>query len=301
MKKTLVSAALAATALSMPAFAHENDGRARVDDHAPIGVMADHFHKEGEWMISARGMFMDMNDPANTMMGPQSMDMDMGMLGVMYAPSDKLTLAGMIGYTKNAMDMIMMGNPMQMEGDGITDLKLSAIVPFYKSEKSRFHVTIGTSIPLGETGARNAMGAALPLTMQPGKGSWGLMPSATYSQFENGWSFGFQLGGTFWLDDHGTGEKPGDMWYATGWSSVTLTDDISLSARLAYEDQSSWRGVAPMLGGARDRLRGFVGANFYVADRHRLGVEIGLPLSEDRGTNNLEAGTTILVGWQKAF
>ena len=36
---------------------------AQPDDHAPIGVMADHQHQKGEWMISYRymGMAMDGN------------------------------------------------------------------------------------------------------------------------------------------------------------------------------------------------------------------------------------------------
>ena len=32
----------------------------RADDHAPIGVMGDHMHKKGEWMLSYRYMRMNM-------------------------------------------------------------------------------------------------------------------------------------------------------------------------------------------------------------------------------------------------
>jgi len=48
----LIGAALAA-AFSAPVFAHE-DGKTgpHAIDHAPIGVMADHRHKAGEWMVS---------------------------------------------------------------------------------------------------------------------------------------------------------------------------------------------------------------------------------------------------------
>ena len=59
---THVFGALAATAcvtVSTPALAdegHELDSL----DHAPIGVMGDHRHKKGEWMVSYRLMHMDM-------------------------------------------------------------------------------------------------------------------------------------------------------------------------------------------------------------------------------------------------
>ena len=32
----------------------------RADSHAPIGVMGEHMHKKGEWMLSYRYMYMDM-------------------------------------------------------------------------------------------------------------------------------------------------------------------------------------------------------------------------------------------------
>ena len=92
----------------------------RAIDHAPIGVMGDHFHGQGEWMISARYMRMamgnnrtgttDLSDmdiikqPNPYRMGtmsttlsvvPQNMTMGMAMLGVMYAPIDTITLMGM--------------------------------------------------------------------------------------------------------------------------------------------------------------------------------------------------------------
>ena len=64
MKLRLFCAAAAlATAIVHPADAHEGDGGkvTYASDHAPIGVMADHRHKQGEWMMSYRYMYMDMS------------------------------------------------------------------------------------------------------------------------------------------------------------------------------------------------------------------------------------------------
>ena len=38
----------------------DGSGAVRADGHAPIGVMGDHLHKAGEWMLSYRFMRMDM-------------------------------------------------------------------------------------------------------------------------------------------------------------------------------------------------------------------------------------------------
>ena len=94
------------------------------DGHAPIGVMGDHMHKAGEWMLSYRFMRMNMegnrignnsvspedivttvpnrffgnpNQPPTLRVVPTQMTMNMHMFGVMYAPSDVITLMAMAG------------------------------------------------------------------------------------------------------------------------------------------------------------------------------------------------------------
>ncbi|SDE63090.1 transporter [Kordiimonas lacus] len=300
MKTTFVYAALAASFLTPAALAHGGT-KPRIDDHAPIGVMGDHYHKKGEWMAALRVMTMGMNDPTNTMTGPQEMDSTMVMMGGMYAPSDRLTFSAGIAYREKDMTMRMMSTDMTRSASGVGDLKLNAITPLFNDGHRRLLLTLGVNIPVGETGDTDTMGNLLPLKMQAGTGSWGLLPKVTFSQFEDGWSFGFQASASVWLDETATGEKAGDSWTISGWSSVTVTDRVSLSARLAYEDYSAWRATSPLSGGARNRLRGFIGTNLYVVGTHRLGIELGFPITEDRGTNNLGTGTSLMLGWQKAF
>ena len=89
-----------------PAGAHAQSWSAsRVDSHAPLGVMGDHTHEAGEWMLSFRAMRMVMDGnrtdtarvPADGVLvgypvTPLRMPMDMYMVGAMYAPTDRLTL-----------------------------------------------------------------------------------------------------------------------------------------------------------------------------------------------------------------
>ena len=89
----------------------------RVDSHAPIGVMADHIHKKNELMLSYKYMFMEMDGNrdgtrslstadvlADFPVSPTDMDMEMHMIGIMFAPNDRLTLMGMIPYTLISMN-----------------------------------------------------------------------------------------------------------------------------------------------------------------------------------------------------
>ena len=54
---SLVGLWLAGMLLNISAVADEG---LRADDHAPIGVMADHYHEVGEFMFSYRYMSMSM-------------------------------------------------------------------------------------------------------------------------------------------------------------------------------------------------------------------------------------------------
>lgn len=146
--------------VSTPALAHD----AYADDHAPIGVMADHAHKKGEVMLSMRAMHMEMEgsqigtdsvspdiiattipnrfasvpgQPPTLRIVPTEMRTDMYMLGAMHAPSDAVTLMVMGSYIEKEMDHItfqgaagttQLGN-FTTNPTGIGDLKVAALFP----------------------------------------------------------------------------------------------------------------------------------------------------------------------------
>ncbi|MEM7077289.1 MAG: transporter [Pseudomonadota bacterium] len=118
----------------------------RPDSHAPIGVMGDHVHRQGEWMFSYRYMHMSMRDnrdgtddlrpaeivstaanpfalapprarepapmmPPTLRVVPLNMTMSMHMFGAMYAPSDRVTLMGMAHHTRKEMDHVTYAGP----------------------------------------------------------------------------------------------------------------------------------------------------------------------------------------------
>lgn len=171
---------------------------ARPDDHAPIGVMADHAHKAGEFMFGYRYQHMGMNGnlmgtesmtPAQIVtsvpnrfggmsgmagmsMGgklrsaPLNMDMDMHMFEAMYAPTDWVTLMVMGSVMANDMTERVFKGDMgatslddsTMHSGGVGDTTVSAILPVLKNDHFQFLVNIGVSIP---TGSRVESGSML--------------------------------------------------------------------------------------------------------------------------------------------
>lgn len=139
----------------------ENHHNSQPDSHAPIGVMGDHMHQKNEWMISYRYMNMRMEDLkegsedvsfsdalADYMVTPTRMDMQMHMIGVMYAPSNKVTLSLMLPYVRFEMDhLTRMNTTFITESDGVGDIALNALYSINKAEHSNLHAQVGLVIP----------------------------------------------------------------------------------------------------------------------------------------------------------
>jgi len=234
---TFVAGAASALALSPSAAAHD----VYADDHAPIGVMADHAHKKGEIMFSFRAMHMEMQgnqigtdsvdadtiattvpnrfagmpmQPPTLRIVPTEMRTDMYMLGMMYAPSDAVTLMVMGNYIEKEMDHITFRGGMGTDRlgtfttnpKGIGDTKVAALFPLMgipdATQDTRDELTLkaGVSIPTGSTSQTDEiltpMGGTptvrVPYMMQTGTGTWDLEPALTYKGRRGTMGFGVQ-------------------------------------------------------------------------------------------------------------
>jgi len=196
MKLKPLAILVAGLGLSQAALADINHPKHSPDSHAPIAVMGDHMHKKGEWMVSYRFMQMNMEGNiqgsdnidadtivtqlANPNMGPPTvrvvpidMQTDMHMLGMMYAPSDQLTLMLMLNYLDKSMDhltyMGMMGTNQLGEftttTSGMGDTKVGALWSLLQSPRHKVHLNLGLSLP---TGSIDEEGEVLtPMNMRP--------------------------------------------------------------------------------------------------------------------------------------
>jgi hypothetical protein len=156
----------------------------RAITHAPIGVMGDHIHSKGEFMMSYRMMSMEMsgnlqgsksisNDaiatsvanpyanppmsPPTVRVVPQDMTTQMHMLGFMYAPTDDITLMAMINYLDKDMTLTsyqggmgtnVLGN-FDTASSGLADSKLGLLYRLYDSAQHKLHANVGWIIPTG--------------------------------------------------------------------------------------------------------------------------------------------------------
>ena len=147
---------------------HAHHHTARADAHAPIGVMVDHTHAAGEVMLSYRYSRMTMTGNrdgtdrvslqdvlAQYPVAPRSMDMEMHMFGLMYAPIDQLTLALMVPYTRLSMEhTTRMGVDFTTKTDGLGDIRLTGLVPVLATPEHKLHLSLGLSFPTGSIDER---------------------------------------------------------------------------------------------------------------------------------------------------
>lgn len=342
-----VSAAIsvALLACSAPLAAHWDGGRA--DAHAPISVMGDHVHKRGEWMLSYRymGMTMDGNRKAderltdseafaqlpgmgamNMKVLPVDMQMEMHMLGVMYAPSDTVTLMLMLPHasTKMTHKVQMMGNVVsgfKTQTSATGDVFFGALVKFFQAEGVQAHFNLGIGLANGSITEQDdtPMGKQqLPYAMQPGSGSEEFRPGVTLLGQRPAWSWGVQAGASLALEDNNQGYQLGDRFQLSGWIARRVNDfsSVSLLTRKKWWRDIEGKAKDLMVSGnvnpAADPLlqsgqRMDVGLGLNLLGRegsvkgHRLALEYLLPVQQSIDGPRLETDATYMIGWQKAF
>jgi hypothetical protein len=281
--------------------------------------MGDHVHHQGSWMVSYRYMFMKMEgieggDVSGYMMRPESMDMQMQMFGAMYTPMNDLTIGVMLPYLVNDMDMVMgaMSMPMKMETEGFGDLKLAANYRLWSSSAQQLLLNLALSFPTGSIDEEDAAGVHLPYPMQLGSGSYGLIPGITYTGLANGWGWGAQANGTFYLNDNDNDYKLGNRYGLQAWGLRDLCTSSAVSLRLSGNRVENIDGADPDMvsammtpladpnlraGTQLDLLAGID----YRRSAMRLAIEAGLPVYQELDGPQLETDWKVIAGLQLSF
>lgn len=312
----------------------------RPDGHAPISVMGDHVHGKGEFMISYRYMNMDMEDirrgtddvsfesvlvsnGGEYMVTPTRMPMNMHMIGLMYAPTDRLTLSLMGSVIDQEMDHITaMGGSFRTESGGFGDTQLAGLYKFFNKKSQLLHGKLGVSIPTGSIDESDVIPASapneviLPYPMQIGSGTWDVLTGITYLWQAGRISGGNQLDGVLRLGENDNEYRLGNRYSLDNWIAYKATDWISFSARIEGLLVDEIEGANPLLnplmvitadtrnsGGTY--VNGGLGFNLYVPKGSfknlRLGFEIATPLVQDLNGVQLKINETITVGVQYAL
>ena len=340
--------------ISTAVLAQETSTVSRPDSHAPIGVMAEHIHKKGEFMVSYRFVNMSMEDnligtgdisseqivtdtpnrfgaPPMLRVVPTNMSMNMHMFGVMYAPSDWITLSVMSMYHIKSMDHItfqgMMGTTQlgnfNTKTSGLGDLKIAALMKIKQSEKYTLIGKIGVGLPTGSidntatilTPMNTQPEVRSPYPMQLGSGSIEFSPALTYTGKTSTMSWGAQAGTTLRSNDNNEDYKLGNEINLTSWFAYPIIKGISTSARVSYLDKGQISGIDDDItlpvqtanpdfqGGSRvDAALGvnMIGQSGFF-ENIRLAFEYSLPIYQNLNGPQLKVNNTLTVGVQYAF
>ena len=342
--KTLITAPAVMLVACATAFADT-----RPDAHAPINVMGDHIHEQGEFMFSYRFMHMSMKDnkdgssgispdeivttipnrfgmPPTLRIVPTEMTMDMHMLGMMYAPTDSITLMGMVNYQENDMTHITYAGgtgtnqlgKFKTSTNGFGDSVFSGLFGLSEPDaEHRFHATLGVSLPTGSideearilTPTNTQPTVRVPYPMQLGSGTYDLITGLTYASNADAWGWGSQLGAITRLGDNDEGYTLGNEYHYQGWLSYMLNAALSVSGSLGYFDESNIDGIDPQIAGpvqtadpgrqGGQRAEFGLGMNYLLpAHGHRLALEATVPVWQDLNGPQLEVDWSITFGWQ---
>lgn len=309
------------------AVAQENNwSSARPDGHAPISVMGDHYHKKGEFMFSYRYMPMWMNGNLqstdgisnegiyqNFMVAPQKMQMDMHMLGVMYALSNRITLIAMGNYISNSMDLRTgMGTDFETKSGGLGDVSITSLIKIMNKNRQSLHGNVRISMPIGDIDQRDATpmmnNAQLAYPMQLGSGTWDPSLGLTYLGQSEKFSWGAQSMYQFRLGENSENYTFGNRFDVVGWGAIKASDHFSFSASLSYFDTQMIDGVDadlnPMMmplfntaNSGRNQLDIGLGTNFSITKgclkNMRLGVEVKIPTYQK--VNGIQMKNTLMT------
>ncbi len=198
---------------------------------------------------------------------------------------------------------------------GLADFTLSGVYRAYQDETHRLHFVLGLAFPTGLNSATFAQ-FLLPdgtrrdirafYGMQPGAGTFDLLPGVVYAGYDGAWSWGLSYRGRLPLAANRQGYRWGDLHEFTGWGGYSWTPGFTTTLRISGSTQGPIRGFDPQIRGAAvpanplfyggQRVELFGGATisgkFIGYENTTLAVEAGLPVYQ-----NLN-GPQIMKSWQ---
>lgn len=237
----------------------------------------------------------------NYMSVPTDMVMEMNMASVMTSISDRWMVMFMVPVVKNRMTMISSNfDRAPMSSSGIGDVSFSAAYRLIKTEHQNFFTGMGISLPTGsidELDNMPMMGKQkVPYNMQPGTGTYNLLPQLAYNGQFNRFSWGILSQANLRMGKNDNNYRFGNRYEVSSWISYLLFDSMSLSFRVSKQRWLNLQGLDATLdpkmdpqndpyrqGGMRSDF--FIGVNFLITkgmlSGARFGFEYGRPFHQN--------------------
>lgn len=258
------------------------------------------------------------------MMAPTEMTMDMHMVMAMYGINDKLSLMMMANYLSKDMDMEARdGTESSMDSSGVGDTQIGVMYAVNKALTASVSVSIPTGSIDEETDMRmtammTMQDVTQPYAMQLGSGTYDLIPSVTYQQDAGHWNWGGQATLTMRNGENDNDYTLGDRREVTAWVKRKFNGSAVVSGRLAWSDWDEIDGADPSIdqtmmvgmmtmktaptadpdlqGGTRTDL--LLGVSNMFAGGHMLGLEIGVPVTQDLDGPQMEMDKMVSFAYQ---
>ncbi len=297
--------------------------------NAPAGIMGDHTHKKGEFMMMYNAVHSQMKGLYDASVddvlmeydrAPQKMPMQMYMLGGMYGITDKFNIMLMGHYMEMDMTMVMGHGSHQHTHEhssrGIGDTEITAMYQIFKDDTQNAQINIGLVLPTGNINKRysdHGTNKKADYMMQTGSGSHSLRPQVSWSFFENSYEVGTQAFSLIRLDTNKNGYKFGNTYNATTWVAKILGAGFSSSLRLEYSKTTNIKGVdselmliSPTANPKlyhRETINTYIGVNYknnFIPNGKVL-LEVGVPAYQKLGNGMLKNKYSVNLGFQHGF
>ena len=249
---------------------------------------------------------------------------------VNYAVSDKFALVGLAPLIKKEtiLETFQGGGGTNSLGtssvssQGLGDVKAGFIYKAYNDANRKHNVLIDAviSAPTGSikeedmnlTPMNTMVKTRLPYGMQLGSGTWDALFGLAYWGKHKKIGWGAQYLATIPLEsENSEGWRYGDKHEGTAWVSYEWKPTFVSSARLRHETQGEIEGIdskifGPGLGANPDNYGGtrtevLFGVNWMYKPARNLGLEIALPVAEDRNGIQASHQRSIMISWRNAF
>ncbi|MCW7491904.1 copper chaperone PCu(A)C [Leptospira sp. 2 VSF19] len=227
----------------------------------------------------------------NYMSVPTDMVMEMNMVSAMTSISDKWMIMFMVPAVKNKMTMLSSNfDKAPMSSAGIGDVSFSTAYRLIKTEHQNFFTGMGISLPTGSIDERDNMPMMgkqkVPYNMQPGVGTYSLLPQLSYNGNYKKFSWGAQSQASLRIGKNDNNYRFGNRYEISGWLSFLVHESTSISLRVAKQRWLNLQGMDATLdpkmdpqndpyrqGGMRSDL--LIGVNFLVTSGILQGVRFG--------------------------
>ena len=270
------------------------------DKHAPAGIIGDHVHAKGEWMVEYKymNMYMEDNRAGETTLSdagaiafgaasdpvtnrgatPTQMTMEMHMAHIMYGASDDVTIFAMLMLPSLTMDHLRgpmnpggPGTEFTTHNSGFGDTTLGALIRLYSTEKCDWILNLGGSVPTGDifrtttepTGG--LIDQPLPYPMRLGSGTFNARPGTTVRYFGDRWSWGGQVMGDLPMGRNYRGYRLGAEARVNTWTQYLLSNQLAVSIRgeHIWRDNISGQDLATPNGVISTNVESFRAGHWY--------------------------------------